>query len=207
MEVNVQLQVSASTALWHVIFEFFTVVGMKNVIICYLTPCDRLRTVLQLLVTANVVLSSLILSFLMMETICSSETSYLTRDTRRHIPEDGILHRRLVRWVESCDPHCYTTAVEEREVLSLLRIQKSIVQRSSYTYWDNRVCSSFQSWRLGFELGASNTGWTEQHWSSFSCHCFVPLTAPQSSPSIILGRYDRLTNGCSNIELGPTPIP
>jgi hypothetical protein len=49
------------------------------------------RTVLQLLVTANVVSSSLILFALMMEAIRSSETSVLTRATWRHIPDD-ILH-------------------------------------------------------------------------------------------------------------------
>jgi hypothetical protein len=43
-------------------------------------------------VTVNVVPSSLILITLMMEAICFSETSVLTRITRRHIPEDGILH-------------------------------------------------------------------------------------------------------------------
>jgi hypothetical protein len=51
---------------------------------------DRL-SVLQLLVTANV-LSSLILSTLMMEAIHSFETSVLTRATRHHTQEDGNLH-------------------------------------------------------------------------------------------------------------------
>jgi hypothetical protein len=47
---------------------------------------------LQLLVTANVVPSSPILVTLIMEAICSSETSILTRVTGHNIPEDGILH-------------------------------------------------------------------------------------------------------------------
>jgi hypothetical protein len=48
----------------------------------------------QLLVTANVVLSSLILLTLKIEAILSSETSVLTRASRHHIPKDGIVHRQ-----------------------------------------------------------------------------------------------------------------
>jgi hypothetical protein len=46
----------------------------------------------KLLVTANVVCSALSLSTLMMEAICFSETSVLSRASRRHNPEDDILH-------------------------------------------------------------------------------------------------------------------
>jgi hypothetical protein len=51
-----------------------------------------LRSVLLLLVPANIVPSSPVLVTLMIEAIRSSETSALTRATRRHVPEDDILH-------------------------------------------------------------------------------------------------------------------
>jgi hypothetical protein len=60
-------------------------------------PVDKMyyliffRSMIQLLVTANVVPSSPSLVILMMEEIRSSRTSVLTRATRRNIPED-ILH-------------------------------------------------------------------------------------------------------------------
>jgi hypothetical protein len=46
----------------------------------------------QLLVTANTVIISLILLILIMDAIRFSETSALTRVTRRYMQEDDILH-------------------------------------------------------------------------------------------------------------------
>jgi hypothetical protein len=58
-----------------------------------------LRNVLQLVVTANVP-SSLILSTLKTEAIYSSETSFLTRATRRHVKEEDILYGTFLHSVQ-----------------------------------------------------------------------------------------------------------
>jgi hypothetical protein len=94
-------------------FEVFTAVAMKNDIEWDVKPCgswknrpfegryhlhlqddrNRRRCMRWLLVTANVVPSSLILVTLMMEALRSSEMSVLIRATWHNVLKEGILHK------------------------------------------------------------------------------------------------------------------
>jgi hypothetical protein len=66
-------------------------------------------SVRRLPVKANVVLSAPILVTLMIEAVSSSETSVLTRATRRNIPEDSILKYML--------PYSHQNSGQIREIV------------------------------------------------------------------------------------------
>jgi hypothetical protein len=93
---NVMVQKHARNLLNYLRFEVFMAVTMKNAVFWDVTLCGSSKKQCfggayllchQLVVTANVVSSSLILFTLMMKVIHSSKISVLTSVTRCHIPK------------------------------------------------------------------------------------------------------------------------
>jgi hypothetical protein len=163
---------------------------MKNGVFWVVTPCGScenrriggtwrqvfLRSIRRLLVAACVVPSSPIFVTLMMEEPGSSETSVLTRATRRNNPEDTVLHshrRENLKSYITCGNVSYhlmsslpdstvrfiivTTRHEAWMFISppgpdVLHLWKEVQLRKCWYYSYVRVCQWFSGTRLFLSL-------------------------------------------------------
>jgi hypothetical protein len=94
----------------------------------------------RLLVTASVVPSSPILVTLMMEALSPSETSVLTRDTLRNIPEDGIL--------ESVFVTLSVTFMNEFVHCIEFEALTAVTMSSLSVFWDSRSRRQVFEWNM-----------------------------------------------------------
>jgi hypothetical protein len=149
-----------------------------------------LRSVHRLLVAASVVPSSPIIVTLMKEALGSSETSVLTRATRRNFPEDDILHSHRRENLKS-DKFLITSS---GQVVSRRFPTAAVGVRARFKPW-------------GSMADRMTLNQVSSEYFGFPCQSSIQLIAQQSSPSIMEDWYNRPINGRSNGGLGSIAAP